>query len=228
MIVRTAVFDELILDTIQRQSADMIINLAAGLDTRPWRLVLPPALRWIDVDLPDILEYKVDALRNEKPVCRYEAVATDLRSPKEREALFSRLAPDANRVLIVTEGLLVYLKPEHVSALAKDLHHHQSFRWWLFDLASPRLLRYVQKSWGDALQRGSAPFQFAPAEGTGFFRPLGWREIVFRSSGEEAARLHREMRGMWFWRFVAHFYPRRIREEFRKLSGIVLVERDDN
>src|SRR5487761_2097855 len=37
MIVRTAVFDEIILDTIARHGVDTIVNLAAGLDARPWR-----------------------------------------------------------------------------------------------------------------------------------------------------------------------------------------------
>src|SRR6266550_813284 len=40
MIVRTAVFDEIILDTIARHNADVVLNLAAGLDARPWRLDL--------------------------------------------------------------------------------------------------------------------------------------------------------------------------------------------
>src|SRR5262245_36590036 len=54
MIVRTAVFDEIILDRV-RAGADLVLNLAAGLDARPWRLDLPATLRWVDVDLPGIL-----------------------------------------------------------------------------------------------------------------------------------------------------------------------------
>jgi methyltransferase (TIGR00027 family) len=51
MIVRTAVMDEVILRCIAR-GARTVLNLGAGLDTRPFRLALPRALRWIDVDLP--------------------------------------------------------------------------------------------------------------------------------------------------------------------------------
>src|SRR5204862_188320 len=50
MIVRTAVLDELILRAIERDGVDTVLNLAAGLDTRPYRLPLPPALRWIEAD----------------------------------------------------------------------------------------------------------------------------------------------------------------------------------
>jgi len=133
MIVRTAVFDELILSVIER-GADMVINLAAGLDARPWRLTLPPALRWIDVDLPAMLQYKTDTLRDEKPRCHYEAIAADLTDEAARSALFARLGAQAKKALIVTEGLLVYLTEEQVASLASDLNAQPSFQWWLIDL----------------------------------------------------------------------------------------------
>src|SRR5213076_1466650 len=58
MIVRTAILDELILRTIARDGVDCVLNLAAGLDARPWRLPLPATLRWVDVDHPEMIEYK--------------------------------------------------------------------------------------------------------------------------------------------------------------------------
>ena len=78
MIVRTEVFDEIILSCVHQKGVDTVLNLAAGLDARAWRLALPATLRWIDVDLPDILNYKTDALKDEKTTCRYEAVAADM------------------------------------------------------------------------------------------------------------------------------------------------------
>lgn len=41
MIVRTAVMDELIMDRVKQGGVDMVLNLAAGLDTRAWRMSLP-------------------------------------------------------------------------------------------------------------------------------------------------------------------------------------------
>ena len=78
MIVRTAVLDEIIMQHVPG-GVDLVVNLAAGLDARPWRLALPTTLRWVDVDLPDILRYKTGTLRDAAPVCRYEA-STPLRS----------------------------------------------------------------------------------------------------------------------------------------------------
>jgi methyltransferase (TIGR00027 family) len=226
MITRTKVFDEVILETIEKERIDLVLNLAAGLDARPWRLELPPELRWVDVDLPGILNYKVEMLRGERTSCRYQAAPADLTDASERRQTLDLLTRDARRVLVVTEGLLIYLSPEHVSALAADLRGAPCVGWWLFDLASPRLIKMVDRWWGNALKEGNAPFIFGPAEGTAFFKPLGWREAEYRSSMIESHRLGREMSGAWFWRIIMRLYPRRVQEEFRRMSGYVLMERD--
>jgi methyltransferase (TIGR00027 family) len=225
MIVRTAVLDEMILDAVQKRQVDLVVNLAAGLDARPWRLPLPPALHWVDVDLPGILNYKTDMLRNETPVCRYEAVTVNLTNVPEREALFTRLGAGSSRALVVTEGLLIYLTPEQVGSLATDLHAQPGFREWLTDLASPQLIKRMQKTWGKKLEEAGAPFQFAPAEGTEFFRPYGWREAVWRSTWEEAQRLNRTMKGAWLWNLIGKLSSKKAREGFRRFSGYVLLER---
>jgi len=226
MIVRTAVFDEIILEAVQKRQVDLVLNLAAGLDARPWRLPLPPSLRWVDVDLPGILNYKTEMLRDEKPVCRYEAVTIDLTDAQKRQALFAELGAAATRALVVTEGLLIYLAPEQVAALATDLHAQPSFEEWLIDLASPQLLQRMQRTWGKNLESGGAPFKFAPAEGTEFFRPYGWRETLFRSNWEEAKRLKRTMKGFWFWNLIGRLSPPKVREGFRRFSGFVLLARE--
>ena len=225
MITRTAVFDEMILEVIRREKVDLVVNLACGLDARAWRLPVPPDLHWVDVDFPVMIDYKTEILRNERPVCRYEAIATDLTDDRARSALFERLGAGARRALVISEGLLIYLTPEQVSTLGRDLHAQASFRWWLIDLAHPQLLKMMTKMWGGSVSGGNAPFLFAPEEGTGFFEPLGWREHEFRSQGEEARRLRREMRGMWFWRWISVFWPRKQREIWRRFAGYVLFER---
>ena len=88
MIVRTQVFDEIILRAV-REGADTVLNLAAGLDARAWRLDLPAALRWVDVDLPGILKHKTDLMAGETPRCRYEPLAVDLTDAAARRGLFA-------------------------------------------------------------------------------------------------------------------------------------------
>src|SRR3954470_4995287 len=129
MIVRTAVIDELILERVRGGGVDIVLNLAAGLDTRPWRLELPPTLRWIDVDLPEMIEYKTSHMIGETPVCQYEAIAADLTSTATRDALFAQIGSTSTRMLVITEGLLVYLSAEQVKSLATALHSMASAKW---------------------------------------------------------------------------------------------------
>src|SRR4029450_12809331 len=74
MVTRTAVFDEIILDVIRSRNADLVLNLAAGLDARPWRLPLPAALRWVDADLPAMLDYMASVMRDVGPFRRFRAL----------------------------------------------------------------------------------------------------------------------------------------------------------
>jgi methyltransferase (TIGR00027 family) len=225
MVVRTCVFDELVLRAVRNEGFDTVINLAAGLDARPWRLDLPAATRWLDVDLPDILEYKREALAGEKPACAYASESVDLRDAPARRALFERVGRDSRRALVLSEGLLIYLTDAEVAALATDLHAPRSFRWWIVDLVNPRLLRMLRRRWSKSLAAGNATLQFAPSEGPRFFEPFGWREIEFRSTWDEAHRLRRQMRLAWLWRLLARLSSEEKRRELSRMGGIVVLER---
>jgi methyltransferase (TIGR00027 family) len=225
MIVRTCLLDEMITRLVEREGADAVVNLAAGLDARPWRMRLPAGLRWYDVDLPAMLAYKGGILANERPACVLESRAVDLTRAPERRALLEEIGRAHRSVVVVSEGLLIYLDDEQVAALGRDLHALPAFRWWLADLVSPPLLRLLERSWGARLRAGNAPMRFAPVEGTRFFEPLGWREAEYRSTWEEAGRLGRDVPLGWFWRFVARFASSRRREEWGRYSGVVRLER---
>lgn len=225
MVVRTAVLDEMILDRIRTGGVDTVINLAAGLDARPWRLDLPASLQWFDIDLPGITEYKQELMRGEVPRCRYEAIAVDLTSGTDREEVLQRVAGVARTALVVTEGLLVYLTSEQVASLARALHVQASIRWWITDIASPLLLKFMERSWGSAVRAGNAPFQFAIDDRPAFFQPLGWREAEFRSGLDEARRLKREMPFAWITHFMMRLQPRKKRDAIRAMNGYLMLER---
>ena len=227
MIVRTAVMDEIILRAVNRDGVRTVANLAAGLDARPWRLDLPLKLTWLDVDLPDIQQYKRDALQGEKPQCQLEWVPADLANNDARRSVLAKVASSPGPALVITEGLLIYLEREQVMALATDLAATPTLRWWLLDIASPGLLKMMGRTWGKGVGQ-SAPFKFAPEEDTAFFEPAGWKEVEYRSMFDESLRLKRTMRFARFWSVVGRvmtvFNPRK-REEFKRFSGIVLMER---
>ena len=224
MIVRTAVMDEIVMRLVKEQGVDTVLNLAAGLDARAYRLDLPSQLHWIDVDLEGILSYKEAALAGETPRCRVEFVRADMTDQAARRALFQRVGAGAKRALVISEGLLVYLTPEDVTSLAQDLSAQPALRWWLIDLGSPALLQFLSRTWGNQLRSGNAAMRFAPEEGTAFFAPSGWREAEYRAILDEAVRLHRAPKMAWLWRFLGLFASKQRREQFKRFSGIVLLE----
>src|SRR5262249_38427850 len=155
---------------------------------------------------------------DEKALCAYEPVALDLTDEAARRDLFARLGASSTRALVLSEGLLIYLTPEQVAALADDLHAQPSFADWLIDLASPQLLKRMQRTGGKKREKGGVPCRSPPAENTKFFAPHGWREAQFRAMWEESQRLNRTMKGAWFWNLIGRLMPKRKQEEFRRFS----------
>lgn len=189
-IARTYLFDTFIMQHVE-MGYDMIINLACGLDTRPYRLLLPPTLTWVDVDLPDIINYMQTMMAGEKANCQLERVALDLSERKERIALFNDLGTRGKKVLVVAEGLMGYLNEGEAGALAYDLSHQKSFRHWVLDIMSPGILPLIQKEMGSLLDDARAPLIFAPADGEDFFQLFKWKPLQSKSKLKTAAALKR-------------------------------------
>jgi methyltransferase (TIGR00027 family) len=218
-VMRTCLYDQFINEQIQ-QGVDMVVNLAAGLDARPYRMALPGSLKWIEVDLAGILDYKEEILSAEKPVCQLERIRLDLSDVSGRRELFSQLGRRSAKTLIITEGLLIYLTPDQVGSLASDLATPASFQRWLADVSSPGLLRLLQKNMGPQLAQSGASFKFGPKEGPGFFVPYGWKPIDVRSPLKAAARLKRLSFGM---RLLALLPASNGAQGSRPWSGICLL-----
>lgn len=189
MVTRTYLIDELVKEQVS-SGVDTVINLAAGLDSRPYRMTLPPNLHWIEVDLPEILSYKEEILCNETPVCRLERLRLDLSDVPARRQLFALLNDRAANALVITEGLLIYLTTADVQTLATDLAAPSAFHSWILDVASPGLLRMLAKTMHNQLAQ-NAPFKFAPPEGPDFFVRYGWQPVIVHSLIKTAARLNR-------------------------------------
>jgi methyltransferase (TIGR00027 family) len=200
-VIRTYLFDQYIAEQVQ-QGVDMVVNLAAGLDTRPYRLALPKTLNWIEVDLPEILSYKEEILVREKPACVLDRVRLDLSDELARRKAFNQLGCRAAKTLIITEGLVIYFSADQVGALAEDLAATHAFHRWIVDLVSPGLLRLLQKNMNPSLSEGGSAVTFGPKEGPEFFVPHGWEPVDVRSPLKTAARLKRLSFGMRLLSFL--------------------------
>jgi O-methyltransferase involved in polyketide biosynthesis len=125
---------------------------------------------------------------------------------------------------VLTEGLLIYLEPNQVVALAKDLAGHPQFQCWILDMHSPGLLRMMQRTTGKQLSQVGAPFKFGPPEGPQFLESYGWRAVDVRGLLKTAARFKRPPFGL---RILSLLPEKKGAQGSRPWSGVCLFERMD-
>lgn len=195
--MRTVAIDDYVRREV-RDGVDMVIDLAAGLDARPYRLPLPKELVWVDVDFEGITAHKNEILKDVAPNCRVERIVCDLADTAARRALFAGLGARAKKALIITEGLLVYLTEAQVVALAEDLRAVPTFALWVAEICSAKLLRMLQRQQvGKNLAEAGMPMQWGTAQGPEFFLPHGW---THRESQSTFRLAYKHRRLPWFYR----------------------------
>ncbi len=112
MAVRTRFFDKLFTDAAAVGARQAVI-LAAGLDSRAYRLPWPDGTVVFEVDQPDVIEFKTRTLAElgAEPTADRRPVGIDLREDWPKTLLengFDRTQPTA----WIAEGLLIYLPPQ--------------------------------------------------------------------------------------------------------------------
>jgi methyltransferase (TIGR00027 family) len=221
VVARTHLFDRFVMRAVEG-GVDLIVNLAAGLDTRPYRMPLPSTLKWVEVDMPEILDYKAEVLGSAAPACQLERVPLDLSNVDARRGLFSRLGRSASNVMILSEGLVIYLMPHDVRAVGADLADAANFNHWVVDIVSPGLLEMMRTQMGALVAQAGAPYLFGPAEGPKFFERCGWRPVETKSMLKTAGKLDRLS---WKFRIFAMLPEGRGPAGSRPWSGVCLLAR---
>jgi len=187
LVARTKIIDDAIAEAIA-DGCDRVLNLAAGLDSRPYRLHLPSDFKWVEADLPQLLKEKAQLLADQTPRCRLTRMAVDLADARARDAFFNEALNGATKALVLTEGLLMYLEDRDVVALSEAIKRPE-VAWWMLDFAFPGLKKMMNKKIAGMLQ--NAPFKFAPENGLAYFEDLGWRVVEAESLFVAAHRFHR-------------------------------------
>jgi methyltransferase (TIGR00027 family) len=191
VVMRTCVIDEFILSAI-RAGVDTVLNLGAGLDTRPYRMELPASVQWIEADYPHIVEHKENQLANERPCCRLERVKIDLADGEKRRTFLSDINSRSGNILVLTEGVVPYLSVEEAASLADDLRAMDHLRFWIVDYFSPEAMKFRRRNRMGRKMR-NAPFRFEPADWFGFFRQHGWESREIRYLADEGDRRGRRL-----------------------------------
>jgi methyltransferase (TIGR00027 family) len=225
MIVRTAALDRHVYFALG-QGVDTVINLGAGLDTRPYRLDLPSGLQWIEVDFPSLIQYKNEVLNGEKPVCNVQRIACDLANESERGKLFTILGQQTKKALIITEGVVGYLTNEQAASLSQSIHSIPTFSYWMMDYSQGkgRKNRYSKKL---NKKLTHTPLLFTEANPLAFFGRHGW--VVENNTFilDEADRIHRKMPMKFPLTLLMALFPKQIRELGNKTYGYVILKNDE-
>ncbi len=186
VVIRTLIIDQFI-ERLLKENIDTVINLGAGLDTRPYRLNLPEKLRWIEVDFPKIIEHKNELLAAEKPKCQLERLSLDLSVPELRDNFLSQVSNESKRVLVITEGVIPYLSNADARSLADSLYQYENFHYWITEYYSPEILEFLRTP-KRLSQMKNAPFLFYPDNWFNFFKESGWNEIETKYFGLESEK----------------------------------------
>jgi O-methyltransferase involved in polyketide biosynthesis len=111
--LRGAQFDALITDFLNGHPDAVVLHLGCGLHSRAFRIASPNGVRWIDVDLPQVIALRRQLYSESET---YRMVGSSVTDPGWIDDL-----PAGGPVLIVAEGLLMYLTPSEITELLHRL-----------------------------------------------------------------------------------------------------------
>jgi methyltransferase (TIGR00027 family) len=220
MVVRTVAIDRLIASALSK-GVDTVLNLGAGLDTRPYRMQLPSQLKWIEADFPGVIDYKNELLANDHPVCQLQRIAVDLTQDAERKKLFEQIGQQTSKALVITEGVIGYLTNEEAAALSKDIFATPSFHYWIMEYDQGRLRRRRQvKDLKKKLVH--APLKFDHARPLEFFRQHGWQICENRFILDVADSIGKKLPIGFPWNVLMKIFPKMLRKLGNETYGYCL------
>jgi methyltransferase (TIGR00027 family) len=203
--IRTRFFDDAIQRLVSQQGIEQVVSVAAGLDSRAFRLDLPPSLIWLELDRCELLEHKARLLSalGASPVCKWSPVGTELSGPWVQDALKAGLR--RCRTLWVVEGLFCYLDASNVAGLLETIRgQSQPGDWLLTDVVGNSLLQSRESArWLATLASLGMQWRFGSDDPEGLLDAHGWKATAV-AYGAPGAHF-----GRWPWPVVpGHKAPR--------------------
>jgi methyltransferase (TIGR00027 family) len=192
--VRTRFFDDFLQSQVSTVS--QIVLLAAGMDTRAYRLPWPAETVIFELDQPGVLERKAALLQNSASTCAHHLIAADLTQPWGDRLLAHSFSPDRPSLWLV-EGLLMYLTEPDVCRILETL---SNLAWpgsrLGLDLISPASVNYAPYQ---------GYFQWGVEEPEALLAEYGWTAIAHQP-GDPAAN---------YGRYTLHLPPRTVPNQQR-------------
>lgn len=189
IVIRTRFFDDFLVRVADDFAIRQVVLLAAGLDTRAYRLHWPDKTRLFELDQPAILEYKERILGDAgaRPACARQAIGVDLTMHWADELLAAGF--DRQRLsLWLLEGFLFYLPNE---AIWQILDTVTDLVWpgsWLgFDIVNSIMLTSpLTQKWLEMQAQAGAPWIGTMDDPVNFLAQRGWQATLTQAGAENA------------------------------------------
>jgi methyltransferase (TIGR00027 family) len=223
MALRTRAIDDLIFGAVA-DGVRTIVNLGAGLDTRPYRMKLPNEVQWIEADFPDMIHYKESILSTERPLVSLRRASLDLSDRAQAKDFYQRLAQENGPILVITEGLIPYLDNQAVEQLAMDLAAVDKIKFWIQDFRHGGYAQGIPKLWF-MLKMRRAPMKFKVGHWFDFFLRFGWRMRRQMLLSDLAETYGRQMPAPKGAGLLMALWPKKSFANYGRSTGFALFER---
>jgi methyltransferase (TIGR00027 family) len=189
IILRTRFFDDFLQRITCQEGIRQVVLMAAGLDTRAFRLGWPEQTRLFELDQPSVLQYKKEVLRSAgaRPACVRQAIEVDLTSPWIETLLKTGFNPQQPSGWLL-EGFLFYLSCEHITQLLDEITSLAAPRSWVgFDIINSEVLTSPwTRAWVEMQANSGAPWIGTMDDPEGFLAERGWKATLSQAGAPEA------------------------------------------
>lgn len=191
IVLRTRYFDDFLQRITHQEGVRQVVLLAAGLDTRPFRLSWPEQSRCFELDQPPVLQYKEQVLHSAgaQPACQRQTVAADLTGPWSERLIEQGFNPQQPSGWLV-EGFLFYLPNEQITRLLDEVTRLAAPGSWLgFDIVnSSALTSPLTRPWIEMQAKAGVPWLGTMDDPTDFLTSRGWQAALTQAADANHGR----------------------------------------
>jgi methyltransferase (TIGR00027 family) len=189
IVLRTRYFDDFLKRITHEQGIRQIVLLAAGLDTRAYRLEWSQQTRLFELDQPEVLRHKADVLgaAGAQARCTRQAIGVDLTTAWEAALLSRGFVPDQPSGWLL-EGFLFYLSNDSVSSLLGRVSSLASSGSWMgFDVINSEMLSSEwTRPWVEMQASLGAPWIGTMDDPRTYLSERGWRATITQAGAPDA------------------------------------------
>jgi methyltransferase (TIGR00027 family) len=178
MILRIRFFDDFLQRVTWEDSIRQVVLMAAGHNTRAYRLKWPSETTFFELDQPAVLHEKEQTLlsASAKPNCVRQYIEVDLTGPWKKALIKASFEPNLPAVWLL-EGFLFYLPTDSIPHLLDEVTSLSSAGSWLgFDIInSTTLTSPYTRQWIEMQASSDAPWIGTMDDPVGFMTIRGWK-----------------------------------------------------